>query len=98
MDIISPIVMIFQLTASQFQAGRFSNTTVEKIHLRNIQVIYQAIHTASNQPLSRELQFRLVIAISRVNQAAISLDDEQKWLLKDAALSLGLKWFAQQPM
>jgi len=58
-------------------------------------VSYDAIKEAPAQPLSRELYFRIVIAGLRGLASAKNLDEEQRWLLKDMALSTGLKWFAR---
>ncbi|KAG8624207.1 hypothetical protein KVT40_009183 [Elsinoe batatas] len=94
---IAPVVRLFQFIASHFHASRYTSSSAEKLFLRNIRNTMLAMSRAPSQPLARELHFRLLVAGCRSLANSTILDDEQKWMMKDLVLSVGLRWFVHAP-
>ena len=96
-NLIAPHLSLLQFLMSHFAASRLGSPTFQQIYHRLIMLTLEELLETGSHPLAREFHFQIVLFGLNVFRFCTGLDEECRWLLKDAILNAGLAWFANPP-
>ena len=96
-NLIAPHLSLLQFLMSHFAASRLGSPHTQRIYHRLIMLTLEKLRVTGSHPLAREFHFQVVLFGLNVFRYCTGIDQECRWLLKDAILSAGLAWFQNPP-
>ncbi len=95
---ISPHLRVLQFFQSHFNAIRLGSANTQRTFIRMMDRTLRGFMQITGHPLLREMQFHVVLFALRLLRFGTCFSNLSLWRLKDQAISVGLRWFAQPPL